>query len=495
MAVASQPEMERLCVPQRKIRSNYYSDTFRGPVSLNGKSMPADIQKITVPFPEEKEKAFKERYHLSDPELVDFYIFFTKAVMRHITLSQAAGKEGSQITTGCLRYTRYLGAVAEDRAYGVTAYLVSEPREAIIGSDIITEEGVTLKNALLLGARLLQTVKMCNESDIHLGTFDMSSIYLAEMDDVKLIQSGYFFFGGQGKESPMAYPACAGPFLPDEVMRGLEPVSYKSDLYAACSLIWTLLSGHRYDEKPDLSTPPKYASEALTAALEGCIQNGPDGVDSLLSVLKDTISDLNNGNAENTFIDFSAKEEEADPEGTGNSDPEGWDNVLTRKSEGGAGEKMTKKDFYITIIVAIAAAALLIGLSAIITWTVAKTTIENAVNRIQVTERSELTEEELGNIADNVVKVLDERSSGARDETAEVGETSESQEGQVEEGQTETEDPEAAEAKEPAVEQQGASDAPQTEEQSGEVVAPSTENNPDPAEGSTEAEGSEQPNG
>ncbi len=271
-------------------------------MNVDGETKEWDIQKITFPFEDDKKNILKYRFGISNDELSDFYLTFAKAVKRCVKVSRALASSGEpSVETSTLFIQKF--KVEKTDTGKTQIYMLYEPSEPLIGSSLITDEGSYLSNIISLGLRLLQTVKNFDKVGAHLGTIDLDSVSIVQKDGKTLVKTGYLR-SAVTAEYPLEYPGKdIATFLPENVASGEVQPSLSSDIYAICALMWTMLDGKHYTEKPDFTHPPKYADEDIASALRLGMDEGQAALKTLNTVLRNKRKALVGG--ENVFVQFS----------------------------------------------------------------------------------------------------------------------------------------------------------------------------------------------
>ena len=183
-----------VCLPKYKLRSNYYSDTYRAEFTMNGTKKVRDIQHISIPFDPVKQIALQKRFHISDEELPEFYNTFSKNIRHHIKMTDALkNKDDASVDMSTFYYEKAIVFRKENNA-GTDFYIVSNPSELLVNSDLIQSGKTTLHNILRLGARLVQSVKTFNDRGFCIGTLDLDSFYITQEEGKSFIKDGYFLY-------------------------------------------------------------------------------------------------------------------------------------------------------------------------------------------------------------------------------------------------------------------------------------------------------------
>ena len=285
-----------VCTKDRLIRSNYYSDTYRAEFSMNGVTQEWDVQHISIPFPKLKEIEFKTRFNISDEEMPEYYAHLKNNVKHSIKMVNKLKAINDEAVNRATFYFVKSHASAKENVQGYDIYIISEPSDLLVGSPIISDNGANLHMILNLGIRLVQNGKVYNDRGFSVGTIDLDSMNVVQADGKMLIKDSFFLFSSDGEEYPDAVTKDAYAFLPEDVITGKRNVSADSDIYAICSLLWTLLDGKHYTEKPDLSHVPRYApNEKLIELLRAGMTDGAVARKDLNKVLFSTIKESQDG--------------------------------------------------------------------------------------------------------------------------------------------------------------------------------------------------------
>lgn len=255
-----------ICTKENRVRSNYYSDTYRAEFTISDVKHMWDVQHISIPFSTEKELAFKARFNLSDADMADFYTKFRNNLRHSMKVQNKLKAANDEAVDKATFYSYKLIANKKSTGDGNDIYIISEVSEPLVGSQIIKDSGANLHMILNLGLRLLQTVKIYNDRGLCLGVAELSSINVVHNDDKAIIKNPFFLFADDGEEYP-ELTIDAKNYLPTDVFSGKEKISGSSDIYAVCVILWNLLSGKHYSEVPDLSTYPQYVPQEFSDML------------------------------------------------------------------------------------------------------------------------------------------------------------------------------------------------------------------------------------
>ncbi len=282
------------CTKDTWIRSTYYSDVYRAEFTLGGLRQQWDVEHIGIPFSPEKEICLKTRFGIPDDQLETYYAGLSRNIRNHADMLRTLKEAGDP---GLDRSTRYpeKSSLFRRENGGSDVYLISAPAEVLTSSAVIRDNASTLHNILNLGIRLLQILKRYNDRGFCVGTLDLDSFTADVTGGRLIIQDCFFYFAaGSGRNSPVLTPD-AGVFLPAAVMDGTKPLSPDTDLYALCSLLWSMLDGRHYTESPDLSRRPKYAPPDLADALSAALRGGTAERQKLNRSLREALKTARNG--------------------------------------------------------------------------------------------------------------------------------------------------------------------------------------------------------
>lgn len=318
--------LKKLCNDTNIVKETYYGSSHRASLSLNGEKAEWDIFHIGIPFSPKKESELMRRFGLDREDLPGFYGSFEKAVVRHITLMKALRDSGMpEILKSVVEYksVQYYPRInTEGKQIGQDFYLISQPMEDFVGSDIITHQGAHLQDINNLAIRLLQTAKSFSENGFSLGAIDLDScFYASEGPEKKYLKIAYSFYGTGPGISPDIYPEDVRAFIPESVACRKEEQGLDSDVRTICAYIWTMLDGKHYTE-PNFnawvtqkyysaspqSVPmdmfPRYAPSELSSLLVEGMTQGADAVRSLQTGLRQLNKRIVSGEVPNTYIRF-----------------------------------------------------------------------------------------------------------------------------------------------------------------------------------------------
>lgn len=318
--------LKKLCNDTNIVKETYYGSSHRASLSLNGEKAEWDIFHIGIPFSPKKESELMRRFGLDREDLPGFYGSFEKAVVRHITLMKALHDSGMpEILKSVVEYksVQYYPRInTEGKQIGQDFYLISQPMEDFVGSDIITQQGAHLQDINNLAIRLLQTAKSFSDNGFTLGAIDLDScFYASEGPEIKYFKAAYSFYGTGPGISPDTYPEDVRAFIPETVACRKEEQDLDSDVRTICAYIWTMLDGKHYTE-PNLnawvtrkyysaspqSVPmdmfPRYAPSELSSLLVEGMTQGANAMRSLQTGLRQLNKLIVSGEIPNTYIRF-----------------------------------------------------------------------------------------------------------------------------------------------------------------------------------------------
>ena len=257
----SQSQMKQFCRPENHIRDSYYSDTYRANFRLDGEQRDWDVIHISIPFPHEKEQRFMKRFGVASEEMSSFYEDLAKRLPFEAKLLRDIHSDDryTALAANMIRFL-YIESVPKT-GRGSDLYYITEPLEPLIGSSIFPGPEITLLNLLQVGARFTQMLKLLLGTGIHIGAFDLDTVFLTQPDGEKrMIKLGSLLHASTDEaalKSLLTLPAFA--------KAGQQ--SIKTDTDALCGLLWLLADGRHYTSSPDYSRAPQYAPEEFTSAL------------------------------------------------------------------------------------------------------------------------------------------------------------------------------------------------------------------------------------
>lgn len=262
--------VDRLCIQENKIRETGYSETYRAKLKLNGVLKLWDITHISVPFAPDKELLLMQRYSIGQDALNGFYAAFTQRLDCELDLLKKLRRGENEQLASNLVDIRYV-----DRDEGENGsrhyYCVTDTMDPIVGSEFISESGTTLLGLLQICARLTQTLKLFQNTDVHVGAFDLDAIYLtaetSAPNEKRMMKIGSLLYAAEASEgSPPVMNIMPGNA--HESVRSGGEQSLGTDLYSVFAMLWSLLSGRHYTDEPDLSVYPQYAPEEMRTLFE-----------------------------------------------------------------------------------------------------------------------------------------------------------------------------------------------------------------------------------
>ena len=299
-------ELKKLCQSGNIVRHNYYSTTYRAAFSLNGgKTQDWDIQYIRIPFDTVQEKKLKARFSLADEELPLFYNRFLVEVRQHLIALEKLKELGDDAKIGTCTLFCESRKLEKTPSGQYDIYIITEPVSALVGGNIISDSGARKSEILQIGIRLLQSVKNYNDKGYSTGTVDLDSMVVENINGKQYIKNNSFLASSFQHSEAGRFTPDLTTHMPDNIASGDVKPSYDGDIYAVCSLLWTMLSGNHFTQKPDLSRKPIYCSDAMAEVLRQAMDNGADAYRELSRTLHREYSDISNGMASNTAIPFS----------------------------------------------------------------------------------------------------------------------------------------------------------------------------------------------
>lgn len=308
-----------VCRPEFLSRENYYSNTYRCTFILGGVKRDWDVTHISVPFLPEKEERLIQQFGLPRSALVSYYECFGKRLAQEMRLLKTIHDRGNENLSGNFVKPVYVDTVKKE-IRGSDLYIVTEPMNPLIGSEFIQPYAISLLNLLQLGARFAQMLKLMLGSGIHVGAFDLDTVYLTtDNTGRKMIKLGSLLYGSsdQGDDLPMlrTTPLNAA----EDIIRG-ERQTTISDIQAVSRLLWTLSNGNHYRMSPQLSHSPQYAPRDLVDVLAKGMEASQPQEDMLKEFhngLFRIIRDIKKGEMSNTMIPIEEVTEQSMPSDNG----------------------------------------------------------------------------------------------------------------------------------------------------------------------------------
>lgn len=296
-------ELQVFCTEHNLIRSTYFSDTYRAAFELDGVTKSWDITHISLPFSKEKERLLQARFDISSDKLFEFYKRFAKcvqnsmAIVKYIndipleeqsqTQDSIPRRDPAVAVKGSAALYKYKRIIKKADKHGSDVYLVTETLDPFVGSEFCTGTAISLNNLLSFAARATQIINGFAYYGFHIGSFDLDTIFLQNVDGKKFFTFGSFLYAGFDQDRiPKTWKTPAWPDMKElptlpastdqSVKEGGAP-SLVGDMHSLVALLWTVLSGKNYRDSPDYEEPPRYApAELLEVLVQGRDSNDPD---------------------------------------------------------------------------------------------------------------------------------------------------------------------------------------------------------------------------
>lgn len=301
-------ELRRLCEEGKLVRENYFSETYRAEFSLNGSEIrPWDVQRITVPFSRAKEEKLKARFGLSDENLEEFYGLFVKEIRQHLLVLDDLRKmrDESKIDSCTYYYETRKRIQNEDNS--LEFYIYMAPAAPLVRQDsAVSNDGAMLSNILMLFTRLLQSVKNYNDHGVSIGTVDLDSMLTESVGGREYIKNDFFFAATSERRTLQDFSADLKTHMAPEIASGEAAPSYNGDIYAVCSVIWSMLDGRHFTVAPDLSRDPRFASPELADLMRAAMRDGTANYKELTRQIRQELNAIKNGTATDAAIPFAA---------------------------------------------------------------------------------------------------------------------------------------------------------------------------------------------
>lgn len=302
-------ELRRLWETGTPVRENIYSRTRRNSFSVNdGGIRDYDIQRIQIPFPSVMEKKLKARFRLRDDELGDFYQKFQREIANHVFITDALRdvRDPENIDSATLYYEM---RDLEQLPGGYDIYFVTKPATALMNSRWLSDTGAMFSAILTIGSRLLQSVRAYSNAGFSLGTLDMDSMVMTEESGTTFIRNAFFFaasavHGNQNNGGPSAPSALLQTHMPPKIRYGEAAPSFNSDIYAVCSILWSMLNGQHPSVAPTLTSPPRFCPEKLASLLAEAMTDGVSAYKELQRELRTQLNALADGSTSDFMITF-----------------------------------------------------------------------------------------------------------------------------------------------------------------------------------------------
>lgn len=301
--------LKELCTKDSLIHSNYYSDTYRATVSVDGKGPKEwDIMHISLPFSPEKEAAFKAMFNLSDDCMTEYYQTMGKNIIHSCSVQDTLKKlPGSKGAAYC---NLYEGRVTErkENTRGSDIFIFKSPAEPLVGSKLLSNEGVRLSNALIICAQLLQMSKALAADGVALGKYELDSMCITSDEKGVRIKNGSFLFSSVGDKSGFTLTPDAAKYV---FGKSVADINEDNDVRAIIMLLWNMLSGKHFNEKCDLSVRPKYAPDKIVKMLEMGLECGADARNELITGLREAAQSVPDGYIRFATPSYSTQVEDA----------------------------------------------------------------------------------------------------------------------------------------------------------------------------------------
>lgn len=302
-----QSQLAQLCIVDNRVRENYYSDTYRCTFSLNGLLQPWDITHISIPFAPEKERSFMERFGIRKEALTGYYERLAERLpyeAKLLDMIHERGGDFEQLAGNLVRFL-YIESIPKE-GRGSDIYYVTEPLDALVGSDFIHHDVVSMLNLLQLGARFTQMLKVMLGTGLHVGAFDLDTIYLTKPESGRpMIKLGSLLYASLDGEPLLPPLESMPPSTGEDVRQGARP-SVSTDMDALCGMLWTLANGNHYTMPPDYEIAPQYAPDelikALVQALEAEATEGEEALKELHNTLFRMIRQIRKGEMSDLVI-------------------------------------------------------------------------------------------------------------------------------------------------------------------------------------------------
>ena len=312
--------LKPFCVEDNLVRTNYYSETFRADFMFKNVRRDWDITRICIPFPAEKERALKERFHLTNEQLPDFYSKFAQCLKHDLQMLKVLNEKGASQTFDDEQKRRSSLGFCIAKVYGIestkeeidgrntsTVYCLTEAMDSITTSSFFDGRAISLLNLVLLGARFAQILKVISEANAHIGAIDLDSVYMTIREGRPMVTLGSFLYGGFDDITdtyPMP-PATLPASAPDSIREGGRP-SLGTDAYSLAALLWTMTSGDYYTDIPNFNITPQYAPTELVELLRSSMTEDDTASKALLKGLYDIAKKIKRGEIEDKPVRLSA---------------------------------------------------------------------------------------------------------------------------------------------------------------------------------------------
>ncbi len=255
-----------LCTPDRLVRSNYYSSTYRANFSLGDVIRDWDITHISLPFEYENEQQLITRFGVTPAQLNECYKAMGKCIKNDRAIVTFLNElKNPNISAAVVKYNY---AVAHRKQSGGSdVYFITEPMQSFSSSQYLFSNSITLSSLLSFGARITQTLKLLDEVGVRLGAVDLDCIYLTTDGEKQMVKVGSFLYASKDSDTQRIPMPATLPLNAHESVRNGEKPTLYTDTYSVCALIWTIASGTHYTELADLSVTPEYAPAEMVELL------------------------------------------------------------------------------------------------------------------------------------------------------------------------------------------------------------------------------------
>lgn len=256
-----------------------FASTYRNTFSLNNAGEKQwDITHLQYPLPDADEE--EARAVLHTPEDADFEKFFNDLVRDHLSYAryfQSVTETGVKVITPT--YEGRKMERTEDGGFDI--YLVSEPSEPLVGSDLLTTKGTSLFSALKICRELISAAELYEKYKYTIGEIVPDTLCVTEMQHIRF-----------GVLSDVRYT--------ENVKEGLEFTTRN-----IAKFLWTILCGNNYNVPANLSDQTIYGNKDTALVLSKIISDEHPSFELLKERIVMEYEAIQNGVVNDEQIEFA----------------------------------------------------------------------------------------------------------------------------------------------------------------------------------------------
>ena len=241
---------ERICLSGTQVSETDYSTTYKCSFKLNGETKPWYVERITIPFEENKKRRL-----LSENKNIDFetvYRAFGQHFTSVINKILAAQKEELPLSKSINKLFAVNQSTLEN---GATAYyLITAPAETA-ATMYLSNNVITFSKLLDLCSRLSQMCKGLAREDLHICSIDLNRIYIIPDENNKpIFKSGIDLFTTNIPKLEFVASLKSSSIKNDTKAPALFTPEY--DAYTIFSFFWNIITSRPYNSVPSFNTIP-----------------------------------------------------------------------------------------------------------------------------------------------------------------------------------------------------------------------------------------------